>query len=92
MLTAESLKTGIQLPARLEQFERFLEVFDRHARHSGISPLSASQELLDVVRSRVSQKLVNLRGTNRESIRVEPILIASLKMLLDIKADEWISQ
>jgi hypothetical protein len=91
MLTPDKLKGGLVLPASLEQFNNFIEVFNKYAtsKDAVVPPISDIEATMRDVRKRLEGSLSELTRHDPAAILVEPIFILALKHLLDIKAEEW---
>lgn len=93
-LTAERIKKGLEVPQTLQNLEDFIESFNSYAnsRNAVIPSLSSNGILINSIKNRLSQKLLDLKGKEAKAIHVEPLFISALKILLKIKADEWASK
>lgn len=90
-LTAGRIKKGLEVPQTLQNMEDFIEIFNSYANSkNAVIPSLFSNDIL--IKKRLSQKLLDLKGKEAKAIHVEPLFISALKILLKIKADEWASK
>jgi len=93
-LTAKRIKKGLEIPQTLQNLEDFIETFNSYAnsRNAVIPSLLSDDILINTIKKRLSQKLLDFKGKEAKAIHVEPLFISALKILLKIKADEWASK
>jgi hypothetical protein len=89
-VSASTFKSSLELPAKLDKTESFLQIFNRYASKNSFAIPPISIDIVSTeLRKRLGGKLNDLSKKDQKEISVEPIFILALKTLLEICAEEW---
>jgi len=92
-LTAERLNAGIEHPASVEQFRRFLDTFKSYTKSPNsrdiIKTIEDDEDVLRECRDVLAQNLAAAKSGKLDDVHVEPFFIIMLKHFLDVKTAQW---
>lgn len=91
-LSPEIMKAGIKIAGNMGNLRNYVEAFKKAAGRHGLSEISVTEYQYDRVQERVDQKLADLSRSDLKDISPEPLFMLGIKILLEMKADEWAEQ
>lgn len=91
ILSPARLKSGIEVPNKLERIQDFLAAFNEHTRE--VPRVENIDVLTREVRKRLADSLKEFTMyKDTKAISVEPVFILALKHMLKIKTADWVSR
>ena len=91
-LTPEILQEGIKIAGNMQNLRNYVDAYNKAAGRHGFSEIRVTESQYNRVKDRVNQKLADLSGCDLNDISPEPLFMLGIKILLEMKADEWAEQ